>query len=157
MASAPQYRFEIKVLDASGSVLETRAVRPVWGDGLAREYTKESNEEFYRASLNGEMTLVGPDFDWIMAQGIEKGYQLYISISYDAGTTWGTYHVAKFAFYDAEIDSDHKTFAISTFSTIDAYSEILEKADHEYDLLELLPEMEQVSLVKRPIIQVYMI
>lgn len=155
MAVAPKYKFEIKVYDFAGSLLETRAVRPVWGDGFSREYTKESNEQFYRTNLKGTLTLVGPDYDWIMAHGIERGYQLYIYISYDRGSTWGVYHVAKFAFFDAEIDSDHKAFSINSFSTIDAYSGILEKADHEYDLLELLPEMEQVSLVKRPIIQVY--
>lgn len=155
MAVAPKYKFEIKVYNSAGTLLETRAVRPVWGDGFSREYVKESGEEFYRTALNGDITLVGPDYDWIMAHGIDRGYKLYIYISYDFGSMWGVYHVANFAFIDATIDSDHKTFVINSYTTDDAYAKILEGIDHEYNLLELAPTIEQIILSKRPVIQIY--
>ena len=58
MAIAPKYQYEIRIYNAAGAVIATRAMRPIWSDKVTREYAKQSGEQFFRASLNGELSLL---------------------------------------------------------------------------------------------------
>lgn len=155
MAIAPKYKYEIRIYNAAGTVIETRQMRPIWSDKMAREYTKQSGEEFFRTSLNGELSFVGPDYDWLMSKDIATVFHLYISISYDFGETWGTYHVATFVRMDATINADDKVFAVDSFMTLDSYNDILKGIDHEYNLIDLKPVLSEILIDKRPLVQIY--
>ncbi len=155
MAIAPKYQYEIRIYNAAGAVIATRMMRPIWSDKVTREYAKQSGEQFFRASLNGELSFVGPDYDWLMSQDIATTFHLYISISYDFGTTWSTYQVVTFTRLDANINADDMAYRVNTFTTLDAYNDILNGIDHEYNLIDLKPALSEILIDKRPLVQVY--
>lgn len=155
MAIAPKYKYEIRIYNAAGTVVETRQMHPIWSDKFAREYTRQSNEQFFRTSLNGELSFVGPDYDWLMAKNLATVFHLYVSISYDFGETWGVYHVATFVRMDATINADDKVFTVDSFMTLDAYNDILKGIDHEYNLIDLKPALSEILIDKRPLVQIY--
>lgn len=144
----PIYSFEIT---ANGT---TRRVFPIYGDNLAKDYEKESGQEFFRAKLSGDLTFQSADYAFITAQDFDEQFLLEIFISYDAGGTWATYWRGTFWKTDCKFDDDAKTVVVKP-SVLDQYNEVLAGLDKEYNLIDLAPAITPVKADKRPMIQVY--
>ena len=150
MAAFPIYRF---VLDTGmGSEYDAH---PLYGEGLEKHYTKESGEQFFRASLNGDLTFYGPDYEWIRSKTFEQVINLTIEVSNDAGTTWSDYYKGTFVKTDCEFNMEDKSVRV-TPTTKDHYTKLLERINDEFDVIKLLPEIYRVNIDRRPMLQLYM-
>ena len=127
---------------------------PVYKDDLAKDFEKESNQEFFRAKLSGKLTFQSLDYDFIVAQPFDFQFVLEIFISYNAGKTWTSYWRGTFWKTDCEFDNDAKTVVVQP-TVLDRYNDVLAGMDKEYNLIELAPEIAPVKADKRPMIQVY--
>ena len=127
---------------------------PVYRDDLAKDFELQTNEEFYRAKLSGKLTFVHTDFDFIDNQTFDTKFLVRIYISYDAGATWTLYWSGNFWKTDCKFDQDNKNVTL-TPEVVDEYTDILAGLDNEYNLIDLLPEIRQVRLDKRAMLQVY--
>ena len=127
---------------------------PVYKDDLAKDFEKESNQEFFRAKLSGKLTFQSLDYDFIVAQPFDFQFVLEIFISYNAGQTWTSYWRGTFWKTDCEFDNDAKTVVVQP-TVWDQYNDVLAGMDKEYNLIELAPEIVPVKADKRPMIQVY--
>jgi hypothetical protein len=144
----PIYKFSIR---ANGA---TRQVFPIYGDGLSKDFEKESGQEFFRAKLSGGLTFESADYDFIVAQAFDEQFVLEIAISYDAGVTLIPYWRGTFWKTDCKFDDDAKTVVVKP-SVYDQYSDVLAGLDKEYNLIDLAPAIAPVKADKRPMIQVY--
>lgn len=127
---------------------------PVYKDDLAKDFEKESNQEFFRAKLSGKLTFQSLDYDFIVAQPFDFQFVLEIFISYNAGQSWASYWRGTFWKTDCEFDNDAKTVVVQP-TVWDQYNDVLAGMDKEYNLIELAPEIVPVKADKRPMIQVY--
>ena len=127
---------------------------PVCKDDLAKDFEKESNQEFFRAKLSGKLTFQSLDYDFIVAQPFDFQFVLEIFISYNAGQSWTSYWRGTFWKTDCEFDNDAKTVVVQP-TVWDQYNDVLAGMDKEYNLIELAPEIAPVKADKRPMIQVY--
>lgn len=125
----------------------SRAVYPLYGDGLSLDFTKESGEMFFRQQLSGELTFIGQDYDFILAQSRSTRFELYM----DYGSSVWT---GEFYLTDCEIDADARTVKVMP-STNDRYGAILSAMDKTYNLVKLAPAITPIWVDKRPCIQVY--
>ena len=144
----PIYKFNLSVNGTS------QQAYPLYDNGLAKDYALQSGEQFFRASLSGNLTFVGPDFDRINGAVFDAQFGVEILISYDAGQTWATYWTGEFWKTDCDFDLDAKTVAVKP-AVIDQYTAVLAGLDKEYNLIDLAPEIVPVKADKRPMIQVY--
>ena len=127
---------------------------PVYKDDLEKDFEKESNQEFFRAKLSGNLSFVGPDYDWIVGRAFDFQFVITVFISYNAGRTWTEYWRGTFWKTDCEFDDDAKTVSVKP-TVLDQYNDVLAGLDKEYNLIELAPEIVPVKADKRPMIQVY--
>lgn len=127
---------------------------PVYNNDLAKDFEKESNQEFFRAKLSGKLTFQSLDYDFIVAQPFDFQFVLEIFISYNAGQSWTSYWRGTFWKTDCEFDNDAKTVVVQP-TVLDQYNDVLAGMDKEYNLIELAPEIVPVKADKRPMIQVY--
>ena len=144
----PIYKFE---LTQNGS---TTQVRPIYSAGLAKDFEKESGQQFFREKLSGEIRFEGPDYTTISGAAFETRFALQIFISYDAGTTWASYWQGEFWKTDCTFDDDAQVVSVKVSPT-DRYTEVLNGIEREFNLIDLAPEIAQVQADKRPMIQVY--
>lgn len=132
----------------------TPVAYPVYKDDLAKDFEKESNQEFFRAKLSGNLSFVGPDYDWIVSRAFDFQFVITVFISYNAGQTWTEYWRGTFWKTDCDFDGDAKTVSVKP-TVWDQYNDVLAGMDKEYNLIELAPEIVPVKADKRPMIQVY--
>lgn len=132
----------------------TRQVYPIYGDDLAKDFEKESGQEFFRARLSGKLTFERDDYEFIVGRAFDTEFSLEIQISYNGGQTWENYWNGTFWKTDCEFDDDAETVVVEP-SVSDKYGDVLAGLDKEYNLIELTPEIAQIKADKRPMIQVY--
>lgn len=145
----PIYKFTLSINGATPG-----QVYPAYGDDLAKEFTMESNEMFFRAKLSGDLTFVGPDFTTINSAAFDAKFSLVMYISYDRGTTWTEYWRGKFYKTDCDFDADDRNVVVKP-QVDDDYEAVIAGMDKEYSLIELAPECVSVNYDKRPLVQVY--
>lgn len=144
----PIYKFE---LSADGT---TQRAFPIWTSNAAKDFEKESGEQFFRAKLSGKLTFQRDDYSFIVNEDFDTQFGLEVFISYNAGQTWSSYWVGMFWKTDCEFDEDAGTVVV-TPTAVDKYNDVLAGMEKEYNLIELAPEIVQVKADKRPMIQVY--
>ena len=127
---------------------------PIYKDDLAKDFEKESNQEFFRAKLSGNLTFESTDYDFIVAQAFDFQFVVTVFISYDAGRNWTEYWRGTFWKTDCEFDNDSKTVVVKP-TVWDRYNDVLAGLDKEYNLIDLTPEIAPVKADKRPMVQVY--
>ena len=128
----------------------TRTAHPVYGDGLSKTYEMDRERHFYRESLDGKLTFIGEDFDFIM----ETGFDSYVRVEVTRLGRSGVYFSGRFIRTDCEINLDRSQLTVE-LETDDQYNDLLENMGDEYDLLKQPLEVQPLSLVRRPILQVY--
>lgn len=139
---------------ASWSDFVSPRVYPIYKEDLAKEYNKEQNEQFYRATLEGKLTFQRDDYAWILAQAFDFEYIITLYISYDAGYSWDEYWVGNFWKTDCDFDEDSQTVIVQP-TVKDQYNDVLAGMEKEFNLIDLAPEVAMIKADKRPMIQVY--
>lgn len=125
--------------------------KPVYGDDLAVEFSKENGEQFFRRGLNGKLTFCRADADFIAESPFDTRFVLLVEISYD-GQTWAAYWRGYFYKTDCEFQPG---LVIVQPSVEDEYTKILAGIDKEFDLIKLAPAIESLTAKKRPVVQLY--
>lgn len=144
----PIYKFEL----TAGNT--TQQAFPIYKDDLAKDFEKESNQEFFRAKLSGKLTFESDDYTFIVSKAFDTQFLLEIFISYNAGQSWTSYWRGSFWKTDCEFDGNAETVVVQP-TVLDQYSDVLAGMDKEYNLIELAPEISFVKADKRPMVQVY--
>ena len=144
----PIYKFELTAGET------TQRAFPIYKDDLAKDFEKESGQEFFRAKLSGKLTFQSDDYTFIVSQSFDTQFVLEIFISYNAGQSWTSYWRGTFWKTDCEFDNDTQTVVVQP-TVWDQYNDVLAGLDKEYNLIELAPEIVPVKADKRPMIQVY--
>lgn len=144
----PIYKFEL----TDGNT--TQRAFPIYKDDLAKDFEKESGQEFFRAKLSGKLTFQSDDYTFIISKAFDTQFILEIFISYNAGQSWTSYWSGTFWKTDCEFDDDAETVVVQP-TVLDQYNDVLAGMDKEYNLIELNPQIVPVKADKRPMIQVY--
>ena len=151
--TVPSQLFDKSVVNAfmiSGFI--SHEVLKNWSADLAIEYKIESEEKFYRKSLDGDLLFLGDDYKLIHDADFESIF--YFKIEYNNDGTYQEIFSGTFLKADCEIDEDRKTVKVSP-ETTDEYNDVLNGMDKEYDLMKLPIAVESLAYVKRPAIQIY--
>lgn len=146
----PKYRFFLQI----GEDGTKQTVRPNYKDDLTLDYELETNQRFYRAKLSGKINFVRADYDIINDAPFDSEFFLYIEKSDDWGQTYNQYYKAKFMKTDCTFNDDDKLVTVQP-ETIDQYNDVLAGLEKEYNLIELAPQIEFLTIRKRPLIQIY--
>ena len=145
-----QYRFFIR-LGRSG---QQQAVSPVWKDDMSLDYQREGEELFMRRELSSSLDFIREDYTLIMGAAFDTEYFVDIEASDDNGATWTAYYTGRFMITDCTIDADHHKVTVKP-QVWDRYNAILAGMEKEYDLIKLAPAIQPVTVIRRPVIQVY--
>jgi hypothetical protein len=116
---------------------------------LERKYKKETNQVFFRDSLEGSIKIFGYDFDYIKSQSLETKFLLIITD--DNSKVLG---LDSFTKADCKLDYAKHSIELK-LSAIDKYSKIMNKYDNTYDLIKLSPAITPLTLTKRLLYQFY--
>lgn len=146
----PKYRFFLQI----GEDGTKQTVRPNYKDDLTLDYELETNQRFYRAKLSGKINFVRADYDIINDAPFDSEFFLYIEKSDDWGQTYNQYYKAKFMKTDCTFNDDDKLVTVKP-ETTDQYDDVLAGLEKEYNLIELAPQIEFLTIRKRPLIQMY--
>lgn len=146
----PKYRFFLQI----GEDGTQQTVCPNYKDDLTLDYELEANQRFYRAKLSGKINFVRADYDIINDAPFDSEFFLYIEKSDDWGQTYNQYYKAKFMKTDCTFNDDDKLVTVQP-ETIDQYNDVLAGLEKEYNLIELAPQVEFLTIRKRPLIQIY--
>ena len=145
----PIYKFELQITGQTA-----RTVYPLYSGNLAKEYALETGQQFFRATLSGDLQFLADDYDYIVGKPIDTQFNITIYISYNAGSSWAVCWTGQFWKTDCKFDMDAETVTVKP-ALRDAYTAVLDGMEKEFDLLQLAPAMTQIKLDKRPMIQVY--
>lgn len=148
----PKYRFFLQI----GEDGTKQTVRPNYKDDLTLDYELETNQRFYRAKLSGKINFVRADYDIINDAPFDSEFFLYIEKSDDWGQTYNQYYKAKFMKTDCTFNDDDKLVTVNP-ETTDQYDDVLAGLEKEYNLIELAPQIEFLTIRKRPLIQIYVL
>lgn len=146
----PKYRFFLKI----GEDGTRHPVCPNYKDDLTLDYELETNQRFYRAKLSGKINFVRADYDIINNAPFDSEFFLYIVKNDDWGQTYKQYYKAKFMKTNCTFNDDDKLVTVQP-ETIDQYNDVLAGLEKEYNLIELAPQIEFLTIRKRPLIQIY--
>ena len=138
----------------AGATEESVSVYPRFND-VTFDYQREQGEIFYRKSFSGKVTFVGADYDLIANAPYATRFVLRITRWYPDGTT-KQLSLSEFYKTDCEFDDDKKMVTVSP-SEIDNYQSVIDSLDREYSIQDLLPQMTDLTIYKRPLIQIYVI
>lgn len=128
--------------------------KPIFKDDLAKTYSKESEQEFFREGLNGEIRFMCRDYYYILRQPFDTTYYFDVYRSNDGGRTFEVYVTTKFMRTDCIINIADLSVRVKPEYN-DPYTKILNGWEREYDLVRLNPALEKISLYRRGILQIY--
>ncbi len=148
----PIYKFELAT--EYNGVTNNYAVYPLRKADLAKDYELQQNEKFYRAKLSGKLLFSRADYAIIANARFETKFTLVVSISWNNGQTWTEYWRGAFWKTDCKFDADAQTAEV-TPAPVDDYTDVLAGMEKEYNLIDLKPEIEHLTITKRPLIQMY--
>lgn len=144
----PKYKFYISKND--GDKVE---VRPHYKE-LNKKYAKESGQEFFRISMDGKINLFGDAYEIVKQSSLEDQLVFIIDKYNSTSKKWVEYYKGEFNKTDCKFDHDKKKCELKT-TTIDNYTEVMNKYENTYDLIKLAPEISKINLHKRSLMQVY--
>ena len=134
--------------------IDDREVFPNYSTDVSLDIELENNQRFYRKKLSGKFTFLRDDYDFLNMQPFDTEFIFIIKKSTDNGKYFTEYYRSKFMKTDCAWNADDKT-AIVQPDPIDEYNDVLAGLEKEYNLIELAPEIERVTIQKRPLMQVY--
>ena len=144
----PKYKFYIS--KNGGDKVE---VNPHYKE-LNKKYAKESGQEFFRISMDGKINLFGDAYEIVKQSSLEDQLIFIIDKYNRTSKKWVEYYKGEFNKTDCKFDHDKKKCELKT-TTIDNYTEVMNKYENTYDLIKLAPEISKINLHKRSLMQVY--
>lgn len=136
-----------------GLVYGGREINPHYKE-LNKKYAKESEQEFFRVSLDGKINLFGRDYEIVKNSSLEDQMLLFVDKYNRTSGKWALYYEGEFSKTDCKLDYDKKMCELKT-TVVDDYTNVLNKYDNTYDLIKLAPEMARITLHKRSLVQIY--
>lgn len=127
-----------------------RATHPIFNDDIQLQYKREDNQIFSRETIDGTIHFVREDFDFIERCGAETEFTLRV---YREDTFLGE---SKFFKSDCEFDYDSRIVDVK-LTTKDRYEKILGHLDDTFNLVNLAPTIEALSVPQRGVLQFYMV
>lgn len=132
----------------------TYDVHPVYKDDLSINYERESNQMFFREKLSGDIVFVGKEAQDIIGAAFETEFVMDIYSSTNNGLSWSEFHKSRFYMTDCKIDADNKKVTVKP-DVKDSYQGVIDALEKEYNLIDLLPVTEKVTMKKRALLQLY--
>lgn len=129
-------------------------VYPVYKSDLTLDWELESLQQFFRKKLSGSLSFIGKDYDWLNEQDFETEFILLLEQSLDGGKTWKEWYKGKFMKTDCKWDDDNKKCEVQP-DVYDQYNDVIAGLEKEFNLIQLAPEIVNIKIKKRPLIQVY--
>ena len=125
---------------------------------LTKKYMKESGQAFLRETLSGTLSLHGDDFRFVWDSGLDSSFLFIINkrTAVKKGDyEYREYYRGVFAKTDCTFDYG-KNKCTPKISTFDAYKDLLDGWEEEYDLIKLgTPKSSIHGIAIRPVIQVW--
>lgn len=115
---------------------------------LTIDSKKESNQEFFRDSIGGKITLWKKDYDFINSQSINSN--LYFCVVKNNKFLIDS----TFNKIDCKYDSFKKSVELK-LSSHDKYKQVLDNYEKTFDLIKLSTKKSKITLTKRAITQIY--
>jgi len=116
---------------------------------LELQNKKESNQMFFRESLNGTVKLHGDDYQFVNTASLEQDLLFAIYNSQDT-------IIAKNKFNKTDCKYDHARSMVQLkLSPEDIYSQVLDKYENSYDIIKLSPAITRLTMTKRMAYQIY--
>lgn len=115
------------------------------------KYKKETNQEFFRETIDGSIKLFGKDFDYINNASIES--EMLFAI-YNKSNILVS--INKFSKVDCKLNLTKKLVELK-LSAIDSYTNIMDSYENTYDLLKIGVPTTPIELYKRFAIQTYIL
>lgn len=129
-------------------------INPIYKDDISIEWSKETNQEFFRPKLSGKIQFVKEDFEIIDNAPFETKFIVIVEQSKDYAQTWEEIYKGYFYKTDCSFDLDNKIISVLP-NTLDQYTDVLNGLENEYNLIELAPVINPLVINKRPLIQIY--
>lgn len=131
------------------SYFASREVKPIYKKAT-RGYKAEGNNMYYRDKLDGNIKLVRDDYDYVDALAFDEKMRIEVE---DLDGSLSTY---KGMFYktDCKWDADNRIVEVKTEPN-DDYEDVIGGMDKTFNLIELAPELQELTIRKRPVIQIY--
>jgi len=129
-------------------------VTPLFGDGLSKDYEKESDNQYFRVKLNGGLKLLNADFDLVNNAAFETKFEIVLYSRYNKTGVFDPEWYGYFYKTDCKFDIDNRTVEIKV-NTDDDYVDVLSGMEKTFDLLKLATSKTKLFIDKRPLIQVY--
>ena len=120
---------------------------------LNKKYAKENEQQFFRTTLDGKITVFGQDYELVYNADIETQFTFVITKLNDDGV-FEEYFKGEFNKTDCKFDFSKKSCELK-LSALDEYSNIVDNYENNYDLIKLAPAISQIDIYKRCLIQVY--
>ena len=115
---------------------------------IKKKYKKETEQAFFRESLDGKINLFGLDYLLVKNASLED--TLHFNI-YKNDTLFAS---SSFNKSDCKFDHFRKNVELK-LTYHDKYSKILDAYDNTYDLIKLAPALTPLTLTKRCVAQIY--
>lgn len=125
---------------------------PIYGDGMAVEWARETNQRFYRCKLSDKITILGPLYSQIVNGNIETKYTVYVEQF--VGGSWLPLCQGQFYKTNCTIDYEEQVITVQPDYS-DAYNDVLDCLDKEFDVLSKPMPNSEVWITKRPMLQLY--
>ena len=123
---------------------------------LSKKYAKESGQEFFRISLDGKISLFGEDYELIKNSSLEDQLVFIIDKYNKTSNKWNMYYKGEFSKTDCKINYDKRSCELKTI-VLDDYNAVLNNYENVYDLIKLTPEITNITLNKRSLVQFYIL
>ena len=144
------YKFYLRL----GSGATPQKVHPVWKDDMSLDYQRENGEMFMRRQLSASLDFIGKDYTLITGADFDTEFFLDIHSSVNNGTSWTQYYTGRFMITDCMVNADDQKVTVKP-QVWDRYNAILAGMEKEFDLIKLAPAIQPVTVIRRPVIQVY--
>lgn len=126
----------------------------VYYNKLSKIYERESGQQFFRQKLSGNINVFGTTYDKLVSYSYEDKLLFIVQKYNEKSEGWYDYFKGEFNLTDCKFNKSLKKCELKV-TAIDDYSTMLERYEDKYDLIKLAPELTQIQLAKRAVIQLY--
>lgn len=141
-----RYKFVLKCGDVE------HVATPIYTN-LRKVWEQENGEIFFREKLEGDLKFDRADYEFIRSCDFSKQIDITISKANNKGDM-EMYWQGYFRKTDCTTDVNHKQIVVKPKAK-DRYKLVMDKLNEEYDLMKHNPKMSDVSMMVRPMLQVY--
>lgn len=142
------YKYYLKIDEVE------REVNPQFGDNVRKTFDLESGEVFFREKLGSKVKLYGQEFTDIEDAPFGTRFDFRVSYTPPGESEIPNYFLGYFFKTDSNFDQDGLKVEFE-LTPDDNYEQILGSLDKEYNLIDLAPEIGEITGRKRPVLQFY--